>query len=109
MKSARSASPLATMIRRAGLPAGAAIVMGFFVYYALLGPNGILAYRDYSRQLEKRQAQYDALDKQRAQLKNRVDQMDPRHANPDLVDEMARKRLNVVHPDEVIVPLNQTR
>ena len=94
------------ILRRAGLPAAALILMGFFGYYAVLGPNGVLSYRDYSRQLEQRQKEFAELDKQRARLKNRVALLDPKHANPDIVDELTRKDLNVVHPDEVIVPLN---
>ena len=43
------------------------------------------------------------LDKQRAELKNRVDLLDPHHADPDMVDELVRKKLNVVNPDEVVV------
>ena len=31
-------------LRRAGLPAAALILMGFFGYYAVLGPNGPLAF-----------------------------------------------------------------
>ena len=95
-----------SVLRRAGLPAAALILMGFFGYYAVLGPNGVLSYRDYSRQLEKRQQEFAALDKQRAELKNRVALLDPKRANPDMADELVRKELNVVHPDEVIVPLN---
>ena len=38
-------------------------------------------------------------------LRNRVALLDPRHANPDMVDELVRRELNVAHPDEVIVPL----
>ena len=102
----RTKSNALVVLRRAGLPAAALILMGFFGYYAVLGPNGVLSYRDYSRQLEKRQADYAALDKQRAELKNRVALIDPKHANPDMVDELTRTKLNVVHPDEVIVPLN---
>ena len=98
--------PVMPIVRRAGLPAAALILMGFFGYYALLGPNGILSYRDYTRQLGKRQEEYGRLDKQRAELRNRVQLLDPRHANPDMVDELTRRKLNVVHPDEVIVPLN---
>ncbi|WP_326524457.1 FtsB family cell division protein [Sphingomonas sp.] len=103
---ARHRTPVLTLVRRAGVPAGALILMGFFAYYAVLGPNGILSYRDYSRQLEKRQTEYAALDKQRAELKNRVGLLDPKRVNPDMADELTRKELNVVHPDEVIVPLN---
>jgi len=74
--------------------------------YAVLGPNGVLAYGDYKRQLAKRERDYVALDRRRAVLKNRVALLNPDHANPDMVDEMVRKELNVAHPDEVIVPLD---
>ena len=102
---ARSKTPALSIVRRAGLPAAAIILMGFFGYYAVLGPNGVLSYRDYTRQLEKRRAEYAQLDKQRAALKNRVALLDNKGANPDMVDELTRKELNVVHPDEVIIPL----
>ncbi|WP_246586745.1 FtsB family cell division protein [Stakelama flava] len=99
-------SPIAAMLRRAGLPAAAIIFMVFFGYYAVLGPNGVLAYRDYQRQLAQKQAVYAQLDKHRQTLRNRKEQLDPRHANPDMVDELVRKELNVVHPDEKIIPLD---
>lgn len=102
----RQRTTLMTAVRRAGVPAAALILMSFFGYYAVVGPNGILSYRDYSRQLDKRQQDYAVLDKQRAELRNRVAQLDPKRANPDMVDELVRKRLNVVHPNEMIVPLN---
>jgi len=80
-------------------------LMAFFGVYAILGPNGLLAYGDYKQQLAKREQDYARLDKRRAVLKNRVALLNPDHANPDMVDEMVRKQLNVAHPDEVIVPL----
>ena len=92
-------------MKRAALPAIGFTLMAFFGAYAVLGPNGILAYGDYKRQLVKREKHYAALDQQRTVLKNRVALLDPDHANPDMVDEMVRKELNVAHPDEVIVPL----
>lgn len=98
---------ISSTLRTAGLPAAAIIFMAFFVYYAVLGPNGVLAYHDYQRQLVEAKAQYAKLDKQRATLRNRKDLLDPRHVNPDLADEMVRKELNVVHPDEVIIPLDK--
>ncbi len=95
------------MLRRAGPPAALLIVGAFFGGYAIMGPNGALAYGDIQRQLVKRQADLAMLDKQRTELKNRVALLDPRHADPDMVDELARKKLNVVHPDDVIVDLSQ--
>lgn len=94
------------MIRRAGLPALALIVIGFFGGYALLGPNGVLAYGDYKRQLAQRDVEYARLDHARAELRNRVQLLDPARANPDMVDELVRRNLGVAHPDEVIVPLD---
>jgi len=93
------------VLRRAALPAAALTVMAFFGAYAILGPNGLLAYGDYQRQLAKKERDFAALDAHREILKNRVASLDPRHANPDLVDELVRKELNVAHPDEVIVPM----
>ena len=97
---------LGRTLRRAALPAAATVVIAFFGAYAVLGPNGVLAYGDYQRQLAKREREYVALDHRRAVIRNRVGLLDPDHANPDMVDEMTRKELNVVHPDEVVVPLN---
>jgi len=100
-------SALGTMLRKAAIPAAGVIFVAFFGAYAVLGPNGMLAYGEYKRELAKKQADYATLDKQRAVLRNRVELLDPKHANPDLVEELAREKLNVVHPDDVIVPLDK--
>ena len=96
---------LSAMLRGAMLPALVLAVVAFFGSYAVVGRNGALAYGDYKRQIVRRQAELAALEKRRAELRNRVVLLDPRHANPDMVDELARKKLGVVDPDEVIVPL----
>ena len=100
-----SSSMLRVILRRAGPPALALIVMAFFGGYAVVGPNGILAYGDYKRELAVRAARYAALEKQRAVLKNRVALLNPHRANPDMAEELVRKQLKLAHPDEVIVPL----
>ena len=104
----RAVSPIQTLLRRAGLPAAALIAMGFFGYNAVLGPTGVIASREFRSEIEQKNLEFAALQKKRAELKNRVDLLDPRRgADPDLVDEMARKQLNVVRPDEVIIPLKK--
>lgn len=105
MRGVSRSSAFRKTLRKAALPALGLTLMAFFGAYAVLGPNGILAYGDYKRQLAKREQSYAALEQHRETLKNRVRLLDPDHANPDMVDEMTRKELNVVHPDEVIVPL----
>ena len=96
---------IAVIVRRAGAPALALGVIAFFAAYALIGANGVFAYGDYKRQLAKREKVLRLLEKRRGILQNRVALLDPRHANPDMVDEQVRRQLNLAHPDEVIVPL----
>jgi cell division protein FtsB len=98
-------SPVKAILRSAGLPAVALILMGFFAYNAVLGPNGFLAYKDVHRQLEARTTDYQAVEKRKNEIKNRVDLLGGKGgADPDLVEEEARKQLNVVRDDEVILP-----
>jgi cell division protein FtsB len=94
------------MLRRAIVPAMVVIVIAGLGSYTVFGPNGARAYGDITRQLAKRDVQLAALKAKRAEWQNKVALLDPKRADPDLVDELTRKKLNVVHPDEVIVPLN---
>lgn len=104
----RTASRIQTLLRGAGFPALALIAMGFFGYNAVLGPTGVVSAKVFQKELEQKKQEFAVLDKRRAELKNRVDLLDPkRGADPDLVDEMARKQLNVVRPNEVIISLNK--
>jgi cell division protein FtsB len=42
-------------------------------------------------------------------LQRRLVLLDPRHVDPDLADELVRRNLDLVKPDEVIVPLPQAQ
>lgn len=99
-------SPARTLLRSAGVPAVALILMGFFLYYAALGPNGVIANKEVSRQLAQRNEDYKKLEKRRDEVKNRVGLLGASGgADPDLAEEEVRKQLNLVRPDEVLVPL----
>ena len=92
------------LIRRSALPALALIVVGNFAGYAIAGSNGLLAWGGYHRALKDRQAELAALDQQRAQLEHHSRLLDPDKADPDMADELVRKDLGLVRPDEVIIP-----
>jgi cell division protein FtsB len=92
-------------VKAAALPATAMFIVAFFAGYALFGSNGVLAWGEYSKRLDARRIDLLKLERERIILANRVTLLDPRHANPDLVDELARRDLGVARPDEVIVPL----
>lgn len=85
-------------------PAMAIVMLLIFIAYAIVGPSGILAWGDYSRQLQQREAELKQLKGHEAALANRVKLLDPRHVDPDLADELVRKQLGVTHPDEVVLP-----
>jgi cell division protein FtsB len=94
------------LIRRVAMPALAVIVVGTFAGHAVAGENGILAWGSYHRALQQRQAELAQIEQQRAELKHRSDLLNPNKADPDMADELVRKNLGLVRPDEVIVPLN---
>lgn len=93
------------MIRRAALPALAVVIVGTFAGHAIAGPNGLLAWSGYHRDLQERRAELATLEAERDRLKHRSALLNPKKADPDLADEMVRKDLGLVRPDEVILPL----
>jgi cell division protein FtsB len=87
------------------MPALAAIIVGTFAGHAIAGPNGLLAWGGYHRALKERQTELAQLQVEKARLKHHSALLDPRKADPDMADELVRKDLGLVRPDEVIVPL----
>jgi cell division protein FtsB len=96
---------LTKSLRSVATPALALIIVAFFGGYAVFGANGVLAGFEYRQRLEQRQGELALAEKERVELENRVALLDPRKANPDIVDELVRRELGVAHPDEVIIPL----
>lgn len=94
------------LIRRAAWPALALIIVGTFAGHAIAGPNGILAWGSYHRALQQRQVELVQIEQEKSQLRHRSDLLDPRRADPDMADELVRRDLGLVRPDEVIVPLD---
>ncbi|MDQ3245979.1 MAG: septum formation initiator family protein [Pseudomonadota bacterium] len=93
------------MIRRAAAPALALIVVGSFAGHAIAGPNGLLAWGGYHRDLQERKVELAKLDAEREALRHRSALLDPRKADPDIADELVRRDLGLVRADEVIIPL----
>jgi cell division protein FtsB len=94
------------LIRRAAMPALAVIVVGTFAGHAVAGPNGLLAWGGYHHALNERKAELARLEEQKIQLRHHSKLLDPNKADPDMADELVRKDLGLVRPDEVIIPLD---
>ena len=92
-------------IRRAALPALAILIIANFLGYAVIGANGILSWGDYRRLKQERQVELVDLQVERSRLAQRSELLDPRNADPDLADELVRRELGLVRPDEVIIPI----
>ena len=73
---------------------------------AIAGPSGVFAWSENLRLRDVRQTRLALLEAERDHLKNRVDRLDPAHADPDLAGELVRSQLGVVHPDEVVVKID---
>ena len=93
------------LIRRAAAPALALIIVGTFAGHAIAGPNGLLAWGGYHRDLQERKAELAELQLERERLKHRSALLDPKKADPDIADELVRRDLGLIRPDEVIIPL----
>ncbi len=70
---------------------------------AIAGPTGLLAWSENARMLEQRNAHIAVLEAERDRLQNRVELLNPDAADPDLIMELMRRNLNVVHPDELVI------
>ena len=97
---------LLSLLRRSALPAACIGMMIYFAYFAISGPTGILAWREYRAQRAVVAAQVAQGVETKAALARQVELLDPQHIAPDLADELVRKNLGVVREDEVVVPLD---
>ncbi|WP_375290170.1 septum formation initiator family protein [Qipengyuania sp.] len=73
---------------------------------AIAGPSGLFAWSENLRLSEARQARLAVLEAEHGELKNRVDLLDPEHADPDLAGELVRSEMGLVHPDEVVIRID---
>ena len=94
-----------SLIKRVALPAVGLLIIANFVGYAVMGTNGALAWGDYRRAKAERSVELARLEAERARLRHRADLLDPRGADPDLVDEMTRRELGLVGPNEIIIDM----
>jgi cell division protein FtsB len=91
------------------VPAICLLLLGYFGYHAVEGDYG-------HRALQKLKAQEIDLGDQLARLKDerraldrRVALMRPESLDPDMIEERARRALNVARADDIVILLNTTR
>ena len=80
-----------------------ACIAGYFAYHAVQGERGLLAYVQLQQQLDQAKAVDQELDRQRAELEQKVKLLRPDSLDPDMLEERAREVLNYTREDEVVV------
>jgi len=75
----------------------------FFVYHAFQGDRGVLAMNRLNAEIELAKLELAKSDKKRQYLENRVSLVRPDGVDRDLLSELARQQLGVIHPDDIVV------
>ncbi len=93
------------LFARAALPVSCLLVAGYFLAHALFGSSGLLALEDIRAERARLLSERAELAARRADLERRIALLDPRGADPDYADELVRRHLGVIRPDEIVIPL----
>jgi cell division protein FtsB len=79
----------------------------YFVYHALHGDRSIFEYRKLSSEVIIQQQKLDEINDEKAQYERRLSLVGERDIDPDLLDELARRKLGTLDQDEEMIILQQ--
>lgn len=86
------------------LPALTIAVVGYFGGYAIWGERGLMVLENAQARLGLQQEKLAQLTATRDRLAHRIRLMEEGHADPDLVEELARTQLMDGAPNQVAIP-----
>jgi cell division protein FtsB len=75
-------------------------VLLYFIFHAIYGNRGILAYYSLSHQIEEAEKELDVVKAETMEIDHKVNSMRPESLDPDMLDEQARKNLGVASSTE---------
>ncbi|MEO8559211.1 MAG: septum formation initiator family protein [Rhodospirillales bacterium] len=84
-----------------------AVVFGYLGYHVMHGERGVFAYMHLKTEIIRAEGAVAETDATRLTWERRVASMRNSTLDPDTVDERARVLLNVVRPDEIVIPLGK--
>ena len=90
-------------IGRLIVPALTIAFLGYFGFHAFNGEYGIYAKYQFEARAAVLEAELERVKAQRAELERRVRLLHDGTLEKDMLDEQARRALNLAHPDEVII------
>jgi cell division protein FtsB len=91
--------------RIAWLPMFACLLVIYCAYHASEGKSGLRAYFRQEGELKILEVQAAQLAARKAQLENQKQLLSANHLDPDMLDEMARRNLGFVAPNEQMLQM----
>ena len=78
-------------------------LLAYFIFHAIQGRHGLSARVGFKRQLAKLEVQLSELKARRNMLEHYIGLMKSQTIDPDILDEYARRSLNLANPSDVII------
>jgi cell division protein FtsB len=94
---------LSSLLRRLILPGFAAAYLGYFGFHAFHGSYGIWAKARLENEAVALQSELDTLMAEKSGLQRRAAMLRPATLDSDMLDEQARRSLNIIRPNEVVI------
>jgi cell division protein FtsB len=85
------------------VPAIAVAFLSYFGFHAFNGEFGIYSKYRYEERIVALQAELEAVKKQRTELERRVQLLHDGTLEKDMLDEQARRALNMSNPEEITI------
>ena len=84
-------------------PTFGALMVGYFLFHAVQGDRGILAWAELKQEVAEAEQTLDRLTKARRKLDSRVKLLKSSNLDRDLLDERARIVSGLANPDEIVI------
>jgi cell division protein FtsB len=84
-----------------------ACLAGYFVYHAVQGDRGIIAWMQINQQIKAADAELAQTEAARAAMEQRVALLSNSSLDLDMLEERSRIMLNFAHPDDLVIFLNK--
>ncbi len=86
-----------------GMPLLTAAFLAYFAFHAFHGRYGIFAKAGLESETARLGAELAEVRGEREALERQASRLRPQSLDLDLLDELARQKLNVIHADEVVL------
>ncbi|WP_374652869.1 septum formation initiator family protein [Dongia sp.] len=94
-------------LRQVALPLLGACLSAYFVFHAVHGDRGILAWLRLNQELKVATTEASQAAADRKAMERRVTLLSNTSLDLDMLEERARIMLNYAHPDDLVIFLNQ--